>query len=43
MTHSWTIRQKEVILKIAEELGSDVKSYRDFDVPRSTIYGWKKI
>jgi len=43
MTHSWTIQQKNVVLKIAEELGSDVKSYRDFDVPRSTFYGWKKI
>jgi transposase InsO family protein len=35
-------RYKRVVLEVAEGLGSDIKSYRDFDVPRSTFYEWKK-
>jgi len=42
MGHRWSVRYKKVVLEVAEALGSDVKSYRDFDVPRSTFYEWKK-
>jgi len=42
MGHRWSVRYKKVVLEAAEALGSDVKSYRDFDVPRSTFYEWKK-
>lgn len=38
----WSVRYKKVVLEVAEALGSDAKSYRDFDVPRSTYYEWKK-
>jgi len=42
MGRRWSVRYKKVVLEVAEALGSDVKSYRDFDVPRSTFYEWKK-
>jgi len=43
MGRRWSVRYKKVVLEYAEGIGSDVKSYRDFDVPRSTFYEWKKI
>lgn len=42
MGRRWSVRYKKVVLEVAEALGSDAKSYRDFDVPRSTFYEWKK-
>ena len=36
-------RFKEVVLECAEALGSDAKAYREFDVPRSTFYRWKRV
>ena len=42
MTHSWTVREKQVVLQIAEVLGNNTKSHRDFHVPRSTFYEWKR-
>jgi transposase InsO family protein len=38
-----TARFKKVVLEIAEGLGSDAKAYREFEVPRSTFYRWKKV
>lgn len=37
-----SVRFKRVVLDIAEGLGSDIKSYREYEVPRSTFYRWKK-
>lgn len=37
-----SVRLKKVVLEYAALGGSDVKSYRDFEVPRSTFYRWKK-
>ena len=42
MKRKWTVREKLVVLEIAAALGRDTKSYRDFDVPKSTFYEWKK-
>jgi len=42
MGRRWSVRYKRIVLEIAEALGSDAKSYRDFDVPRSTFYEWKR-
>ena len=38
----WTTQYKKVVLEYANLSGSDAKSYRSFDVPRSTFYEWKK-
>ena len=38
-----TTRLKKVVLELAEALGSDAKAYREFDIPRSTFYRWKKV
>jgi len=32
----------KMVLDLVEGLGSDVKAYREFEVPRSTFYRWKK-
>ena len=32
----------KLVLELAEGLGSDAKAYREFEVPRSTFYRWKK-
>jgi transposase InsO family protein len=40
VTHS--ARFKKLVLELAEGLGSDAKAYREFEVPRSTFYRWKK-
>jgi len=37
-----SIRFKMYILDLAEGLGSDARSYREYGVPRSTFYRWKK-
>lgn len=42
MKRRWPVRYKLVVLEIAEALGSDAKSYLDFDVPKSTFYEWKR-
>jgi len=42
MHRVWSHRQKRLVIEIAMALGKDVKSYRDFDVPKSTFYEWKK-
>lgn len=42
MKRRWPVRHKLVVLEIAEALGSDAKSYFDFDVPKSTFYEWKR-
>jgi transposase InsO family protein len=42
MNKRWSVSQKLVVLEIAEALGRDTKSYRDFDVPKSTFYEWKR-
>ena len=43
MGRRWSVRYKKLVLDYAEGVGSDAKSYREFDVPRSTFYEWKKI
>ncbi|MBI1802900.1 MAG: IS481 family transposase [Ignavibacteriae bacterium] len=42
MGKGWTTPYKKVVLEYADLSGSDAKSYRSFDVPRSTFYEWKK-
>ncbi len=42
MHRRWTVRYKRLVLELAEGLGSDAKAYREFDVPKSTFYEWKK-
>ena len=37
-----SVRFKRYVLDLAEGWGSDAKSYRDTEVPRSTFYRWKK-
>ena len=36
------IRFKLVVLEFAREIGSATKACREFEVPRSTFYDWKK-
>ena len=36
------IRRKMVVLEWARELGNVTKACREFDVPRSSFYKWKK-
>jgi transposase InsO family protein len=43
MSHKWTVAYKKVVLEYARLCGSDAKSYREFNVPRSTFYEWKKV
>ncbi|HUV29634.1 MAG TPA: T9SS type A sorting domain-containing protein [Acidobacteriota bacterium] len=33
---------KKLVLEYDDLIGSDAKSYRDFDVPMSTFYEWKR-
>ena len=33
---------KRVVLEYAAACGSDAKSYREFEIPKSTFYRWKK-
>lgn len=42
MGRRWSVRYKRLVLDIAEGLGSDAKAYREYDVPKSTFYEWKK-
>lgn len=42
MGRKWKVVYKKLVLEYADLIGSDAKSYRDFDVPRSTFYEWKK-
>ena len=42
MGRRWSVRYKRLVLELAEGLGSDAKAYREFDVPKSTFYEWKK-
>jgi transposase InsO family protein len=43
MYKRWNVPQKKVVLEYAELCGQDAKSYRSFDVPKSTFYEWRKI
>jgi len=43
MGRRWSVKYNRLVLDYAEEIGSDAKSYREFDVPKSTFYEWKKI
>lgn len=36
------LRRKKIVLAFARNIGSDAKSYRYFEVPRSTFYRWKR-
>jgi transposase InsO family protein len=36
------LRRKKIVLGFARDIGSDAKSYRYFEVPRSTFYRWKR-
>ena len=36
------MRKRKVVLKYARGCGSDAKSYRCFEVPKSTFYRWKR-
>ena len=38
----FSIRYKKVVLEYAELCGSDAKSYREFEVSKSTFYQWRK-
>lgn len=42
MGRKWKVVYKKLVLEYADLIGSDAKSYREFDVPRSTFYEWKK-
>jgi len=42
MRKQWKVSYKKLVLGYAEECGSDVKSYREFGVSRSTFYQWRK-
>jgi len=42
MSQRRSIRFKKIILEYAEGLGNDAKSYREFNIPKSTFYEWKK-
>jgi transposase InsO family protein len=37
-----SVRVKRLVLELAEGLGSDARAYREFGVPRSTFYRWKR-
>jgi transposase InsO family protein len=39
---AFALRFRYNVLEYAREIGSDAKSYRFFEVPRSTFYRWKK-
>jgi len=41
MGKRWGLRYKKMVLEYARLIGSDAKSYRDFEVPKSTFYRWK--
>jgi hypothetical protein len=38
MGRKWKVVYKKLVLEYADLIGSDAKSYRDFDVPKSTFY-----
>ena len=42
MGKRWSARYKMAVLEYAKGIGSDAKSYREFDVPRATFYSWRK-
>jgi transposase-like protein len=42
MRKLWKVPYKKIVLEYAEVCGSDVKSYREFGVSRSTFYQWRK-
>lgn len=37
-----SVRFKRIVLEYADGLGRDTDAYRDFKVPKSTFYDWKK-
>jgi hypothetical protein len=39
---AFALRLKLVTLELAELLGSNAKAYREFEVPKSSFYRWKK-
>jgi transposase-like protein len=39
----WSPKFKRLVLDLAEGLGSDAKSYREFNVSKSTFYKWRKM
>ena len=43
MYKRWNVPFKKVVLEYAELCGRDSKSYRSFDVPKSTFYEWRKV
>ena len=42
MGKRWNVPYKKVVLEYADLCGRDVKSYREFEVPKSTFYQWRK-
>jgi len=38
----YSVRFKKLVLEMAEALGSDAKSYREFKLNKGTFYRWKK-
>jgi transposase InsO family protein len=43
MYKRWNVAYKKTVLEYAELCGKDTKSYRSFDVPKSTFYEWRKV
>jgi transposase InsO family protein len=43
MAKRWSARYKMAVLEYAKGIGSDAKSYREFEVSRSTFYSWRKV
>ena len=36
------VQYKWIVLQYAKVCRTDANAYRDFDVPKSTFYGWKR-
>ncbi len=39
---AFRVQFKWSVLRYAKVCRTDAKAYRDFDVPKSTFYGWKR-
>ena len=39
---AFLVQFKQSVLQYAKGDRTDAKAYRDFDVPKSTFYGWKR-
>jgi transposase len=39
---AFRVQFKWSVLQYAKGCRTDAKAYRDFDVPKSTFYGWKR-